>query len=337
MCPHCRRPILITDADVRAAEADERILPVQTEAIELLEAIPLDFGALRLAPEGSRPGLTGRQALDHEEAMLANVIRGRATIGATYEDLNPVAAGGAAVFIEFEPGKRAFVHDLLASFYFVGVTRNALNMLAVAVACSLLVGLQYLLFFLGPLWLFMIPVYGLIAVYLIQFYWSVLRMTAAGEDVMPWSQADSSLWHDGVKPFVWLVGVSLLCTAPRWLLGRFGPPELANDTAALWVALGAGWFFWPVAVMSVALGNTILFARPDWLIRCVIGIGPVYIVAWLAVMIAVAGWLLFLQFWQFLVWIPVVPFAINLYVGYVVFRTIGLLFRHFRARFPWKY
>ena len=24
-------------------------------------------------------------------------------------------------------------------------------------------------------------------------------------------------------------------------------------------------------------------------------------------------------------------------VGYVLFRTIGLLFRHYRARFPWKF
>lgn len=338
MCPNCRRPIPITDADLRAAEADARMIPVQTEAVEALEVIPIDYGELTLAPEGSKPGLTGRQVLSHEEALLASAVYGRSTLGATYEDMHPrPTRGGAGVLIELEPGKGAFAYDLLASFYCAGVPGNALNMLVMATACSLLAALQYLLVFLGPFLLFMIPIYGIIFVYVIQFYWSVLRVTAAGDDAIPWAQADWSIWHDGFKPLVWMVGISLLCSLPRWLLGWLGAPSVATDPIACWVALGVGWFFWPVAVMSVALGNTILFARPDWLVRCVIGIGPAYLVAWLTVMIAVAGWLALWQFWWVLVWIPILPFAINLYLGYVVFRTLGLLFRHFRARFPWKY
>ncbi|MFQ5805932.1 MAG: hypothetical protein ACE5I3_05730 [Phycisphaerae bacterium] len=337
MCPNCRRAIPITDADLRAALADARLIPVQSETAEPLEVIPVDVGELTLAPEGSRPGLTGEKAFEHEEVMLARAVRGSLTLGETYDELNPPPAAGPCVLIEFEPGREAFVHDLFASFYCAGIPGNALNILVIAVACSLVVALQYVLVFLGPFLLFMIPLYGIVFLYVVQFYWSVLRITAGGEDEIPWAQTDWSFWHDGFKPLIWMTTISLLCSLPAMLLGWYGLSGVTVGWPAWWLALGAGWFFWPVAVMSVALGNTILFVRPDWLIRCVIGIGPVYLVAWLAVMIAIAGWYAFWQFAGIWIWIPVLGFAVNLYLGYVVFRALGLLFRHFRERFPWKY
>jgi hypothetical protein len=338
LCPNCRRPIPITDADLRAALADARLVPLQTEVVELLEAIPIDHGELRLAPEGSRPGLTGQKVLAHEEAMLASAMRGSLTLGDTYADVNPAAPGtGARVQIELEPGRQAFMYDLLTSFYCAGVSGNALNILGIAAACSLMVALQWVLVFLGPFVLFMIPIYGIVFLYVVQFYWSVLRNTAAGEDEIPWAQTDWSFWHDGLKPLIWMAVISLLCSLPAGLLSWFGPPAVATGSLAWWLVLAAGWFFWPVAVMSVALGDTILFVRPDWLVRCVIGIGPVYLVAWLVVIIAVTGWFVLLRYSGYWAWIPVVGFGVNLYFGYVVFRTLGLLFRHFRERFPWKY
>lgn len=337
MCPHCRRPIPITESDLRAAAADARLIPLQTETPELLEVVPIDCGELTLAPEGSRPGLTGEQLLSHEEALLASARRGQLAFSETFEGLRPTVAGEARVLIEFEPGGRAFVHDLLASLYCAGVPGNALNILVIAIACSLMSVFQYLLFFSSIFIIFLIPIYGIILLYAIQFYWSVLKSTAAGEDVIPWAQTDWSFWYDGFKPLAWMTIISFLCTLPRLALSWLGPPALAADPAAGWIALAAGWFFWPVAVMSVALGNTILFVRPDWLIRCVIGIGPVYLVAWVTVMLTVVGWTFFLQYWHVWILIPVVGFVVNFYFGYVVFRTLGLLFRHFRARFPWKY
>jgi hypothetical protein len=337
MCPACRRPIPITESDLRAAASDARLIPLQAENVEPLEAIPLDCGELMLAPEGSRPGLTGETMHSHEEAVLAAASRGTLALTSTFDDVHPAPAVGARVLIEFEPGQRAFVHDLLASFYFAGVPGNVLNVLVIAVACSLVALLQYMMFFVFLFIIFMIPIYGIIVLYAIQFYWSVLNNTAAGEDVIPWAQTDWSFWHDGFKPLIWMGVISFLCTLPRLSLEWFGPPALTADPTACWVALALGWFFWPVAVMSVALGNTILFVRPDWLIRCVIGIGPVYLVAWIVVMLAVAGWYFLLQYWYVWILIPVLGFAVNLYFGYVVFRTLGLLFRHFRARFPWKY
>jgi hypothetical protein len=337
-CPNCGRPITISGADLSAAQAEAQLIPVQSDSAELLEAIPVDYGELRLAREGSRPGLTGGKAFEHEAAQFAAAIRGSSLLDEDYVERRPAAAEvGARIAVEPEPVHRGFVHDLLASFYFAGVPRNALNIVLIAAACSLMVVVQYAFVLFPLLLLFMVPIYGIILLYTIQFYWAVLRHTAAGEDEIPFAQTDWSFWHDGFKPLVWMVVISLLCSAPFVLLRWFGRPPLADNPALLWLLLGAGWFFWPVAVMSVALGNTILFVRPDWLIRCVVGIGPIYLVAWVTTIVAVSGWYVFLRYWGIWIWIPVAGFAVNLYFGYVVFRTLGLLFRHFRARFPWKY
>jgi hypothetical protein len=334
MCPICRRPIPITDADMRAAEADTRLIPVQTESSEPLEVIPVDYGELTLAGEGSRPGLTGRQALDHEEAMLFNAQRG----GLLAEREFAEAPGrrsrrGPSVFVELEPSQRGFVGDLLSSLYFAGSAYTALNALAIAIVC-MLIGILYHSLPRTLLW-FVVPVWGLLVLFVVQFFWSVLRRTAFGEDRVPLAAPDSSFWHDAVKPLFWLLGVSLLCCMPAWLLGRFASLVTPVYPFVLVLALGAGWFFWPVAVMSVGLGNSIVLLRPDWLVRCVIAIGPAYIIAWVAVLVAAAGWFVFDVVSGPRVWPGVLGFGVEAYLGYGLFRTLGLLYRHFHVRFPW--
>jgi len=116
MCPNCRRPIPITESDLRVAAADARLIPLQAEDIEPLEAIPLDCGELMLAPEGSRPGLTGERMHSHEEAMLAEA-QGIRAFSSTFERIRPAAASGARVIIEFEPARRSFLYNALADFF----------------------------------------------------------------------------------------------------------------------------------------------------------------------------------------------------------------------------
>lgn len=335
-CPNCRRLIPITEADICAAEAETRLLPVQADTAEPREAIPVDHGRLKLAPEGSRPGLTDKTALYHEEAMLANAQRGARLINRTFDEIYPPPPAVGAI-IELEPVQREFVHDLFASFYCAGIPRNALSILATALACWLVVSLQVLTPRYPAIYILLIPLYAIISVYIVQFYWSVLRMTAAGDDEIPWIQSDWGVWEDGLKPLIWMIAISAFCSAPAWIYAEWAARAGFVDPVIQMLLLGIGWFFWPVAVMSVSLGNSILFVRPDWLVRCVIGIGPVYLVAWLAVIISVGGWYATWRIGHILIWIPVVGMAINLYVGYVVFRTLGLLFRHFRARFPWEF
>jgi len=337
-CPNCQRAITLTEADLRAAAAGARLMPLQAEEVEPPEAILVDQPVLRLAPPGSRPGLTGRKAPDHDEALLARAVRGRPP-GTQYDEQAAEAAGPGAVLVELESPGWAFLHDLLASFYFAGIPRNALNVLLIAATCWLLSLLPYALIVLGPLLqaVLSLVLAAVVGLYVVQFYWSVLRMTAGGEDEIPWVQSDWSWWEDSLKPLVWLGVISAACSVPAMVVKWYGLPDLGGRVPAWWPALAAGWFFWPVAVMSVALGQTLLFCRPDWLVRCIFKIGPVYFVAWLAVMLALAALLGHLILGGAWTWVPLLGFAINLYLGYVVFRILGLLFRHFRQRFPWKF
>jgi len=336
VCPNCRRSIPVTLTDFRLANADVSLVPFQNESELMLEAIPVDHGALRMALEGGRPGLTGVEVLGHEEAALARARRGNLAVNLTYENLRPTSVGAPLVWAEFEPGPRAFVHDLVASFYLAGVPRNALNLLVAIAGYSLLLSGTFFMKQAPLLLILMIPLFFIVFLYMIQFFWAVLKLTANDEDVIRWTQDEWSFRRDCLAPLLWMCGISAMCTLPYYLLMRFSGLTLASDPTLPLLVLALGWFFWPAAVMSAALGGSIRFVRPDWLVRCVIGIGPVYLAAWLAVMLAVGGWYAFLRHWQVWLWIPVVGAAANLYFGYVLFRTLGLLFRHFRERFPWK-
>jgi hypothetical protein len=67
------------------------------------------------------------------------------------------------------------------------------------------------------------------------------------------------------------------------------------------------------------------------------------LVAWLQILLTLGVWYLFNRAERPLdqpglrLLAPIVGYAAELYFGYIVFRTLGLLFRHYRTRFPWKF
>lgn len=336
-CPACRRVIQVTEADLRMAASDERLIPIQDAGGPLLEAELIDRGELRLAGGDARPGLTDRYADEHEEVLLARALRGRGSLEPVASPTRRTRLAAILEGPEAPIAPRRFAADLLASFYFAGSRQNALNVLLSAAACSLCTVLLLAVLPPGPFVLLGAIAYVLIAAYMMQFYWSVLRETAGGEDVIPWVASDWDLWDDCVKPALWLLAIGAACSLPAAAVLWLAPPRAPWLDTAFWAALLGGWFFWPAAVMSVALGETILFARPDWLLRCVAGIGPAYLLAWALVMLLLAGWWLLYRTAAVIAIAPLVGPLANLYIGYVLFRTLGLLFRHFRGRLPWRF
>ncbi|MBU0640888.1 MAG: hypothetical protein KKB50_18635 [Planctomycetes bacterium] len=340
-CPECGSLLEITAADFETTFAADGSIQFHEEAAgEPKEATLLEGSTLRPATKGARPGLTAGVLYEHEEAALADAIDGRRF------KVGVLATPGAGDTSADEPVRtRTFLNDLLACFYFAGNPGNAANIALTAAAYSLIFMIGH--FMVGPFILIVVFPYALTVLYVVQFYWTVLTVTAAGEDELPWFDADWSWWHSGLKPLLWVGWISFICSLPGLWVHWYMPDTDPGKTALFWGVLVTGWFFWPVAVMSVALGNSILFIRPDWLIRCVVGVGPVYIVAWIAVLITLGAWVLFLMMPE-PAFVSVVPVAgellyvvvvtfVNLYFGYVLFRILGLIFRHFRTRFPWKY
>lgn len=335
-CPACGRVITIAEGDLRAAFFARDTIPLASETVEPLEVIPLEYGEIRPAPQGAQPGLTHRVAFLHEVAQATSALSGQ--------------LGGAAYPAVGRPGqqpvvRRPFVTDLLASFYFAGIRNNALNILITTAACAI-----FYPFMILPGFLRLVAIIPLVAIliYVIQFNWLVLRETADGEDEIPWFETDWDLWNDVAKPLIWVGVISFLCTLPAIYGMAWLPPATPARGVYIWLLLAGGWLFWPVAVMSIAMGGSIWFIRPDWLVRCMVGMGPRYLVAWALVMITLSGWLFFMMLdvpstgsvgldMIALFFRAALTTGVNLYFGYVTFRMIGLLFRHYRHRFPWKY
>lgn len=348
ICPACSRVITISRTDIDAAEAGGAVLPLCTDAKLLADAregILLDTSALRLAAKGARPGLTDTIRFTNEEALLNQALSGRSTQHPTGYNVFAPSAGP----IDRIP-RRSFAHDLLASFWFAGNSRNALNIALIAVCCFLLSVAGS--FAVGPLMGLRFVAIIVVYAYLYQFLWIVMKDTAAGEDDIPWFDWEFDIYESFVLPFVWMFTITLILTVvPVGLVDWFTDPFPGREWLFLG-ALAAGWFFFPIAVMVVAIGNSIRALRPDHLIRALIAIGPWYLFAWPITMFVLAGWII-LPFSMTLLgsvagfsgilssvslWMVTQAAAtvLNLYLGYVLFRMIGLLYRHFHHRLSWN-
>jgi hypothetical protein len=336
-CPHCRRAIRITAADLQAAAAGMQLKPMQPTDSSDLELVPMESQTLRPAGVGSEVGLTGQREVGSDEVAASGAqqrVPSRPPVMAM--------AGGP----DGSPmGRRGFVSDLVSSFWFAGQAQNAFNLLAVAAGLSVpliaasLLGMVFGLFgaIIGLLFV------AFAVVYAVQFYWRTMTDTAGGEDNIPLIQADVDIVDDAVKPAMWMLVITLACTFPAILTYWYAPDVPWRQAAVLGV-LGVGSLLWPMALLSVAIGQNLAFLRPDWLVRSIVAVGPVYLLACAqtaAVLVALylllttdvdTGLPSIVQFVYMVLWI-----LGGLYLGYVLFRTLGLLYRHFGHRFPWQF
>jgi hypothetical protein len=323
-CPACGRTITITRADLRCAEAGAQLIPLQPEQTELREAVPLDDAVLWPAPPGSRPGLTGRRVFDHDEALLHAAMHPE--LSEPGEAAPACKPAGPALF-------SSFLYDLLSG---LALCASVLNAMAVLAMAGMLI-LSSLVFAYIPF--FGLISQGVLAAYLIAFFWHVMLVTADGQDELPLVWSDFSWWDDALRPLLYMVLLSVLIL-PAWIvLGGEGPfyrPWL------WWLVLPCS-FIWPMAVLSVAVGRSLAFLRPDWLLLSIWRCRAPYVLVWLvfcaqfaqdyavgAVTQRVSGVPL-AERWI----VPAVAQVLQVYMGFVLFRGIGLLYRYFGSRFPW--
>ena len=96
-----------------------------------------------------------------------------------------------------------------------------------------------------------------------------------------------------------------------------------------------------MVLISAGLGDSFAVLRPDRVLRCILRVGSSYVLAWVAIAVAVAvpvaaralldvpNSFLVQVLWLLADWVLV------MYAGFVAFRTLGLVYRHFRPAFPW--
>lgn len=193
--------------------------------------------------------------------------------------------------------------------------------------------------------------------YLCAFYFSVVAETAAGEDDVPdiWV---SSVFDDLIMPLVRFIGSCLIVLLPLLsylvfvtLTTQGVSIGLTPDQMTIATILGiAGGFFWPAVVLIVALGQSLFSVRPDLVVRTVISAPLPYLTIWGVLL--VTGTLYYLPGsdvvvqWRAQLWtsgnlagvllVPLLVSMITAYSGIVTMRVIGLYYRHYKHRFPWK-
>lgn len=336
-CPHCGRAIAVSDTAVaRAVAAAYQASPGAEAGEPLREAQPIDFGELRLAPAGSRIGLTGKKAYHHEEAMLAAAMGGVGSLGTLSGEMEREydrALERGRWLPRIEMVQRPFWADLLATLYLAGSPRNLLNLAAIAAA--LLLTVWAVSFVPGPFGFIAVLLVTLVCLgYLVSFFWSVLSLTANGEEELPLIPPDWDWWDDVLRPVLWMAVISMVCSVPwilvRWKVGGIAWPEPAAD-----IALVAGWFFWPAAVLAIGVGGTWRDVLPNRVALAIVRIGPSYVIAWALVTLLLLGATVALRATFGLPFMLVIDLLICLYVGYALFRTLGLLYRHYQRRLRW--
>lgn len=236
----------------------------------------------------------------------------------------------------------SFWADLASSFTFLFTPGNLAAVLGIVVANALVAVLGWIPF-LGCATFFVSIAIGF---YILAFYMETIRETAGGEDELP-SLAVSSLTEDLVLPGLRFIGTGILAELPAlglmagmWLTDRDIP-----WTAVKVLAL-TGVFFWPVIVMSAAIGGSITTLWPHTVIRTVLAAPLAYLAICGALLVPAA--VLVLPSMDFFIVavesaapgmmekLEIVLFVVNTCAWIIAMRIIGLFYRHFKHRFPWR-
>ncbi|MCA9243012.1 MAG: hypothetical protein KDA32_03585, partial [Phycisphaerales bacterium] len=328
-CPNCGRTITISDAELRLADGGDEVIQLQADvAMEEPYVLPLETGGLRLAERNARPGLTFRYRYTNPDAQISAAIGQQSFKGA----LNAVDERRAAAMGSWRPDDPA-IADFVDAVFLARKPQNIVGVAFAALACCAMFGVIAATpipgLARGLLTLFAVV---LTCGYAVHMLWTTLFNSANYEDDIPiadtWNPFD-----DGVRPLIYIAFISVLCSVPAlavaWYASAIKRPELTFQ-----LVFAAGWFFWPISVFAVALGDSIRALRPDFLLRCLVAIGPSYALWWGLVYAMLWGWYALFGMAAAQPWaLAICPFF-TFYCAYVLGRVLGLSYRRYQRRLP---
>lgn len=234
--------------------------------------------------------------------------------------------------------RQPFWRDLVESFTFFMTPGNMVTFLVIALLNVISVPLGHF-GILGVIACFFI--FG----YLCAFYLLTILETASGEDELPevWI---SSIFDDLFIPLVQFLATWLLVLVPAGVVALI---SLGSEGKVAWtlvrVLAGAGLALWPVVILGVAVGRSVIGLWPHMAVRTVLA-APIPYLAVCAALALAAGLLVLpsTNLFQSTVnrFIPgaAVKLAIfnsvlTAYAMIVAMRVIGLFYRHYKQKFPW--
>jgi hypothetical protein len=185
-----------------------------------------------------------------------------------------------------------------------------------------------------------VPVFGMVlglvfsilaAGYMSAYFLSIITCSAAGnESPPPWPDLHNA-WDDALRPYFLVLGTVLLCFGPALLYSLLG-----EDARITWVLLGAGMFYLPMALLGVAMFDSIGGVIPMLVIPSIIRLPAEYTVACVimgtAFAVALAGQVLAGV-------VPLVGGLMSNFIGlcllFLEARVLGLLYHSNSDKLGW--
>jgi hypothetical protein len=240
----------------------------------------------------------------------------------------------------------SFWQDAWWSFVLVRDGTNLALLVVISAIQLILTALQSIPFFGFFAW----PVAMGFAVWLCAFYLHVVAETAQGDDVLSLFEL-SDIVEDLIRPCLRFVACGVVALGPAYLVLSF----VTNSGQAVpWHVVGplacAGVFLWPVMILAAAIGRELPVRYLPVLVKTVLMTPGAYLAV--CGFTGLAGLLAYLSLpgaetlgarllgtnGSLLLFFGVTALGqvIGTYATIVAMRQIGLYYRHFKARFPWR-
>jgi hypothetical protein len=204
------------------------------------------------------------------------------------------------------------------------------------------------------------PLFGMakfmITAYIFAYMFDVLVSTAGGEDELPNLPVLTDWWDDIIRPYLLFQFSFLYALLPGiaaliYFLISFYGSEVetfpANQLVLLVALFGLGLFFWPMTIMGLALGGSIVTIRPDYVLRSIMGTFFPYLACCVSLYLCCLAW--GISHFSF----SAVVAKEGSIAGYILIglagqigglclwiyamRTMGLLYRHYKHRLAWDF
>jgi len=290
---------------------------------------------------------TGAYVKDSRPPVAAAVTSASTT---SYASDKPWLAGSKPGLLDsdvIQGPKRSFWFDAFAAFGYPFMSFG--NGITFAIAAFIYL-LEIVLQFVGCL--------GLIGIFFIEgwlaaMYLSVIQDTATGSPDLPGIKMEDGPLEDIIKPFFKYLGafaVAFLPAAAYIMLISFNllPASMAS-TLNLMLLMAAAIFFWPVFLLLFSFNALDMIVRVDLIFTTVFRTFLPFLALWL--MLLLVGFIKLLPVMGMLIAmiglnipIPSLPTfggftgaaffdVVDLYLGIVSMRLIGLYYLHFKRRF----
>ncbi len=179
----------------------------------------------------------------------------------------------------------------------------------------------------------------LAAGYLFAFLQRIITSTSLGEDKMPGWPDFTEVWQDMIQPFRLLWGLFAACFGPAIVCQYFVFNGSAFAEHLLWPLIIAGFLYLPMALLGVAMSDSLTSLNPLFVLSSICKVPAQYIIACvLLVLIVGLKWAIEVALARF---IPIfflrylISSVLLLYFFIVEMRVLGLMYLWNRRKLGW--